>query len=66
VVQVKEKFGTLRFYCGGTEAIDKYVRLAERFSSVTCEDCGKLGKANDSGWIRTQCDACRNRIKESD
>lgn len=66
VVQVKEKFGTLRFYCGGTEAIDKYVRLAERLSSVTCEDCGKLGKANDSGWIRTQCDECRNRIKESD
>ena len=60
VVQVKEKFGTLRFYCGGTEAIAKYVRLAERLSSVTCEDCGKLGKANDSGWIRTQCDACRN------
>jgi phage FluMu protein Com len=59
VVQVKEKFGTLRFYCGGTEAIDKYVRLAERLSSVTCEDCGKLGKVNDSGWIRTQCDACR-------
>jgi hypothetical protein len=60
VVQVKEKFGTLRFYCGGTEAIGKYVRLAERLSSVTCEDCGKLGKANDSGWIRTQCDACRH------
>lgn len=59
VVQVKEKFGTLRFYCGGTEAIHKYVRLAERVSSVTCEDCGNLGKANDSGWIRTQCDACR-------
>lgn len=66
MVQVKEKFGTLRFYCGATEAIDKYVRLAERLSSVTCEDCGKLGKPNDSGWIRTQCDACRNRIKESD
>lgn len=65
VVQVKEKFGTLRFYCGGTEAIDKYVRLAERLSSVTCEDCGKLGKANDSGWIRTQCDACRDNWSAS-
>lgn len=60
VQQVKEKFGTLRFYCSGNETIHKYVRLAEWLSSVTCEDCGKPGKANDSGWIRTQCDDCRN------
>ncbi|MGA8223776.1 MAG: hypothetical protein WB780_19160 [Candidatus Acidiferrales bacterium] len=60
VEQVKEKFGTLRFYCGGTEAIDKYIHLAERLSAITCESCGKTGKANDSGWIRTLCDSCRN------
>jgi hypothetical protein len=60
VQQVKEKFGTLRFYCPGNDAIDRYVQLAERLSSVTCEDCGKRGTANDSGWIRTQCDDCRN------
>jgi hypothetical protein len=34
VQQVKEKFGTLRFYCPGNDAIDRYVRLAERLSSV--------------------------------
>jgi hypothetical protein len=61
VQQVKEKFGTLRFYCGGTDAIQRYIHLAERLSSVTCEDCGKPGTANDSGWIRIHCDACRNR-----
>ena len=60
-VQVKEKYGTLRFYCGGTETIQKYICLAERLSSVTCEDCGEPGKRNDSGWLRTQCDACRNK-----
>jgi hypothetical protein len=60
VQQVKEKFGTLRFYCPGNDAIDKYIRLAERLSSVTCEDCGKRGTPNDCGWIRTQCDACRD------
>jgi hypothetical protein len=60
VVQVKEKFGTLRFYHPGNDAIDRYVRLAERLSSVTCEDCGKRGVQNDSGWIRTHCDDCRN------
>jgi hypothetical protein len=61
VQQVKEKYGTLRFYCAGTAAIQKYIHLAERLSSVTCEDCGKPGKANDSGWIPTQCDACRTK-----
>jgi hypothetical protein len=62
VQQVKEKFGTLRFYCPGNDAIGRYVRLAERLSSVTCEDCGNRGTANDSGWIRTQCDECRNLV----
>lgn len=61
VQQVKEKFGTLRFYCSGNETIHKYVRLSEWLSSVTCEDCGKHGKANDSGWIRTQCEECRSQ-----
>jgi hypothetical protein len=60
VVQVKEKYGTLRFYCTGTPAIDKYIRLAERLSAMTCEDCGKPGQANESGWISTLCEECRN------
>ena len=60
VVQVKEKYGTLRLYCPGTPAIDKYIRLAERLSAVTCEDCGKPGQANESDWISTLCDECRN------
>ena len=60
VVQVKEKYGTLRFYCPATPAIDKYTRLAERLSAVTCEDCGKPGEPNESGWISTLCEECRN------
>jgi hypothetical protein len=59
VQQVKEKFGTLRFYCGGTEAIHRYIQLAERLSSITCEECREQGTANDSGWIRTLCEECR-------
>jgi hypothetical protein len=61
VQQVKEKYGTLRFYCSGTDAIYRYIRLAERLSAITCEDCGKPGTANDSGWIRTLCDECRHK-----
>lgn len=56
-VQVKEKFGTLRFYYdGGDDYIDGAVAMAEMMSSVTCEVCGKPGKSNDTGWIRTVCE----------
>jgi hypothetical protein len=62
VVQVKEKYGTLRFYCPGMDAIQKYVCLAERLSAITCENCGKRGAPNDSAWIRTLCGACREEL----
>lgn len=55
--QVKEKFGTLRFYyTGGDEHISGMVRMAESMSAVTCEDCGAPGKSRNGGWIRTLCD----------
>jgi hypothetical protein len=38
-VQVKEKFGTLRFYYdGGDDTIGGMVRMAESMSAVTCEE----------------------------
>jgi hypothetical protein len=56
--QVKEKFGTLRFYyTGGDDAIDGMVRMAESMSGVTCEECGSPGKRRGKGWIYTACEA---------
>jgi len=55
--QVKEKFGTLRFYyTGGDEHISGMVRMAESMSGVICEECGAPGKRRGSGWIYTACD----------
>lgn len=55
--QVKEKFGTLRFYYdGGDDVIDGMVRMAESMSGVTCETCGKPGESRGGGWIRTLCE----------
>lgn len=55
--QVKEKFGTLRFYySGGDEQIYGMVRMAESMSAVTCEECGNPGRSRRGGWIRTLCD----------
>ena len=54
--QVKEKFGTLRFYySGGDDVVDGMVRMAESMSSVTCEECGKPGTSTGGGWIKTVC-----------
>jgi hypothetical protein len=70
-MQVKEKFGTLRFYySGGDDVIDGMVSIAESLSAVTCEECGSPGSTRDGGWIRTLCDKheaeyqARKKIKE--
>lgn len=57
VVQIKEKFGGLRFYYeGGDDKIQGMVRMAEAWADHTCEECGKPGKSRNSGWIKTLCD----------
>lgn len=55
--QVKEKFGTLRFYYdGGDQYIRGLVAMAESMSSVTCETCGKPGHLRGVSWYYTACD----------
>jgi hypothetical protein len=57
VEQIKEKFGTLRFYYeGGDDQISGMVRMVESMSEVTCEVCGNLGTLRGGGWIKTLCD----------
>ena len=56
VDQVKEKFGTLRFYyTGGDDYVRGLVSMAESMSSVTCEACGNPGTTNHKGWFTTLC-----------
>lgn len=57
VVQIKEKFGGLRFYFdGGNEYIRGLVDMAETWAGHTCEKCGEVGYQRGGGWIRTLCD----------
>jgi hypothetical protein len=54
--QVKEKFGTLRFYhTGGDEYIDGMITIAEDISGSICELCGSAGTTAGPGWIKTLC-----------
>ena len=56
-VQVKEKFGGLRFYVqAATDKHYHYISFAESMSYRTCESCGAQGKTYTDGWHRTLCD----------
>jgi hypothetical protein len=65
IVQIKEKFGTLRLYkraaAGFTgamgDAVQEAIDLAEARSACTCERCGEPGRLfRDSGVYLTACD----------
>ena len=62
--QIKEKFGTLRFYYnGGDDIIEGYVGMAESLSAFICEDCGMsdLSLGSTSNWIRNLCPKCAEK-----
>jgi len=57
VVQIKEKFGGLRFYMSScTEEMYDLIAQAENDSYSICEKCGKSGKNRTGGWYKTLCD----------
>jgi hypothetical protein len=56
-VQVKEKFGGLRFYVqAATNKHYDYISFAESMSYRTCEVCGTPGKRYTDGWHKTLCE----------
>lgn len=57
VQQIKEKFGTLRFYYeGGDNYVHGATSLAESLTGHLCEECGGFGKTRHGGWVRVLCD----------
>ena len=60
VLQVKEKFGGLRFYVGGCCSDEMFKRIlkAEHDSFSICENCGKEGCLRTEGWAKTLCSEC--------
>jgi hypothetical protein len=68
VHQIKEKFGTLRYYCTPTgenpdpellDAFDAITDDAERASAITCERCGEPGILQRTlYWAKTLCHSC--------
>lgn len=69
VTQIKEKFGTLRFYTypinvsdANYDLIGELTYLAAKESDSTCEKCGCPGETRDGSWIRTLCDDCAAEV----
>ncbi len=55
--QIKEKFGTLRFYnTASTGWIPDIIDAAEHLSGSVCDQCGAPGKTGGQGWIATRCE----------
>ena len=63
-VQVKEKFGSLRFYVqGGDDYINGLIAMAEDISTRTCSECGNkvIPDKEYRGWIYTLCSGCEEK-----
>lgn len=60
---VKEKFGSLRWYDNGGEHVDEVIRYYEELSEVVCVECGKPAEWISSGWIRPYCTECMGEMK---
>lgn len=68
-VQVKEKFGGLRFYLSGypiqpeiDAKVSAYINFAESLSYKVCSECGNKSDPDEEerGWIYTLCKSCKN------
>ena len=65
VMQVKEKWGGLRFYVGPTsgEFLDLIEEMEDK-SYTVCEECGAPGRLRTNRWYVTLCDACAEKGKK--
>ncbi len=67
VLQVKEKFGTLRFYVKDRrpEYLDR-IGVAMEHSGEVCELCGRPGSlwVSETGWHATRCERCGGRRED--
>lgn len=75
VVQIKEKFGGLRYYVNyydmnddDIQRIEHVIRNAEMKTFAVCEDCGGNGYRVSPRryWMKTLCADCQNKYDMGD
>lgn len=61
---IKEKYGTLRFYLSsGTDEMYAIVFAAEKKSTKVCEQCGQPGKMRGRNWYYV---SCKKHVREEE
>ena len=68
IMDIKEKYGTLRWYDAGWPIgakIDDIINKYEEISAHTCMLCGAPAEMiDDGGWVYTLCDKCMDKIRK--
>ncbi len=73
VLQIKEKFGTLRFYIDisafdatDLELVRNMISAAETKSLEICEECGAPGTLYKNGWMYVKCPECEAALRKKE
>ena len=65
ILQIKEKYGSLRWYDNfTTEELNKVINKYEELSMRTCIDCGEPATKISMGWISPYCDSCTKKLEQ--
>lgn len=68
IVQIKEKFGGLRFYVGNVPSESKIYDIIHKYENLSykiCTECGRPAHQYSNGWIYTLCDKCIKKIQRN-
>lgn len=69
IIEIKEKYGSLRWYDNGApegafEEIGKIIHKYENISERTCIRCGKPATKMSLGWISPYCNECAEILQK--
>ena len=67
IIQIKEKYGGLRFYIEGApegSRVDGIISKYESMSERICGVCGKPARYLSMGWIYPWCEDCKNDFEK--
>lgn len=66
ILDVKEKYATLRIYVSGNDKVDKIITEAEEQCERTCQECESTNNVEcvDYGWVYNLCADCRNKKEQ--
>ena len=65
IIQIKEKFGGLRWYDFGIPKASKICEIIHKYTDLshhTCMICGRPAETSSDGyWLYTLCDKCKEK-----